>query len=739
MTRTRRQILGRSRNRFGVAFLAAVAVATVMAAGWLFMQLLETEANMDSIVREDAMWAIFQTDRHMHELHHLAELAAVTGTRGEHEAMRTSYDILYSRVSLLERGSFLLDLSGEGRIQTMAHELSAFVMGLAPTVDGLDPAQPDYQTAMTEFEQSLEPWVRASNEMLLAANAALNQMRVEDRGQRAVIQDRLALLAVVLIFAFLGIVALMMLQLRKISRSNQLMAILQERARRKALRAQAASKAKSAFLATMSHEIRTPLNGIIGSAELLSLGDLPAAQTTQLDTIRASADLLRDLIDGILDFSRLDAGAMEQHSADTDLSQMGRVLKRAFADQAGRAGLSLSIDLPSQRVRVNDTRLRQVLINLIGNALKFTHEGGVRVRGMLLENGRLHVEVEDDGIGIAAADLPKLFAEFSQIDGSHRRRYGGSGLGLAISRRIVEGLGGEIHVNSTLGRGSLFWFDIPVEPLGAAPRVEDVETPVAVAPAAMPLDILVVEDNDINLSVIRFMLEHLGHRVTDARDGLEAVQILADLRPDVVLMDMQMPNMDGLEATRLLRERGQSLPIIGVTANAFDQDRRACIAAGMNDFLPKPVTIEGLARVLREVLPEVASGAPIGQHGLTQVAVPVTSAELEEIEIENEQLRDLAEALGPEMLAQLIDRFALEIDGLEVALTATLSARDAAAQDSVLHSFKGAALTLGMEGSGSFAQRLRAALPIGPDDVAGLLATAKRDVLQARAMLATLS
>ncbi|MCA2012728.1 response regulator [Cereibacter sphaeroides] len=721
-----------------------MAILTVGAAWLLFMQLLDADAEMDAIVRENAVWAIFQADRHIHELHHYLELVSIAGgdaqhdDRTNHAAMMTSYDILYSRVTLLERGSFFLDLTGEGALQQQSRELSAFVTGLAPQMDALDPADPGYVAAVEALEAALDPWLGVSNDMLLQANSATNEMRLADRLTRLDIQQNLAWLALVLILAFLGIFVLMLLQLRKIARSNQLMALLQERSRRKALRAQAASRAKSAFLATMSHEIRTPLNGIIGSAELLSLAEMKGPQERQLSALRDSADLLRDLIDGILDFSRLDAGSIEQHKAETDLAAMGRLLSGAFGEQAAAAGLSLKIDLPLQRVQVNDTRLRQVLINLIGNALKFTHEGGVRVKGRLVDGYFLRVEVEDDGIGISGEEQKRLFKEFSQIDGSHRRRYGGSGLGLAISRRIVEGLGGQIGVESEPDKGSTFWFELPIEPLGAArDPAEDLPTRPIPQPA-LAMDVLVVEDNDINYTVIHAMLDYLGHRVTHARDGQEAVDILAYLTPDIVLMDMQMPNMDGLEATRVIRARGQDVPVVGVTANAFDHDRRACLAAGMNDFLAKPVTTEGLTRVLDKFRPARPRPGAVEQSSVAAEASAQASVR-EEDEIENEQLKDLAEALGPEMLEQLIDRFALEIDGLETSLGATLAARDAAAQDSVLHSFKGAALTLGMEGSGGVAQRLRSALPIGQDDLAGLLATAKRDVIQAREMLASMS
>jgi len=718
LKKARRHAPGQARNRLGVALLGLVAVATVLTAWLLFMRLLETEKDMDAIVREDAIWAIFQTDRHIRELESLARLTAETGSSRFHEALIHSYDILYSRVSLLDRGSFLLDLRDDDRLSGNAHMLSRFVLDLAPRIDALDPAAAQYQADVAAIAAGIAPWLAVANAMLLDANAGMNALRVADRDLRSSLHDQLAWLALVLILAFLGILALLMLQLRHISRSNRMMALLQERSRRKALRAQAANKAKSAFLATMSHEIRTPLNGIIGASELLGLAALPEGPGRHLGTIRASAFLLSDLIDGILDFSRLDAGVIDRTSAETDLTDLGEVLTLAFAGQATRAGIALTINLPPRRIIVNGTRLRQVLINLIGNALKFTPEGRVEVRGTLTGDALLRVEVQDDGIGIAAADLPRLFREFSQIDDSATRRYGGSGLGLAISRRIVEGMGGRIGVDSTPGTGSLFWFELPVTPAAPPPPGEG---PAAEPPGGPGLCVLLVDDNDVNREVTGGMLTHLGHRVQLARNGQEAIDALSARIPDVVLMDMQMPVMDGLTATRLIRARGLDVPVIGVTANAFAEDRAACLNAGMDDFLPKPVTAASLSQVL-------------GRLNLREA--PAETRDAPAAPDDTSQLRDLAGALGAETVARLVDRFAAGMADLRNQLSATLETQDAGAQDDVLHSLKGAALTLGMNSSGELAHRLRAVLPLGPDAVTELLAAAEQDVMLARAILA---
>ena len=371
------------------------------------------------------------------------------------------YDILYSRVQLLERGTFLLDLSDQQKLADLADNISDFVFGLTDQIDALDPDMPNLIQRVSDIAQQLEVKRELTNNLLLNANSAANAIRVNDREIRGQIQDQLAFLALGLILAFVGIFVLLMLQLRNVAQSNRRMSVLRLRSEKQAERAKAASKAKSAFLATMSHEIRTPLNGIIGSADLLRLDTGPEAQAKRIGTIRASAILLRDLIDGILDFSRMEAGVFEERIVKVDLGELGAILKEAFAAQADASGLTLTVNLPPERILTNDARLSQLMINLIGNALKFTPKGEVVVRGALQDN-LLRVEVQDDGIGISAEDQRNLFKEFSQIDDSLSRRFGGSGLGLAICKRIVAALGGRMGVSSEVGVGSLFWFEIPV-------------------------------------------------------------------------------------------------------------------------------------------------------------------------------------------------------------------------------------------------------------------------------------
>ncbi|WFE76287.1 ATP-binding protein [Roseinatronobacter sp. S2] len=727
------------RDRAGVVFLSIVALLSVLTAWMLFSRLLDTEREMDSVVREDAMWAIFQSDRHLRQLESLAFLIVETGDPGLHDQFVRSYDILYSRVSLIAGGTFFLDLSSDGKLSQRVTAFNQYIVALAPRIDALVPESDDYLSEMTEVATQLQAQAQLSNDLVLGANAAINAMRVDDRILRREIQDQLALLALVLILAFLGIFALLMTQLRRIARSNRHMALLQERSRRQALRAQAASRAKSAFLATMSHEIRTPLNGIIGSADLLSFAPLPHQQMRRLDTIRASAALLRDLIDGILDFSKLEAGQFEGRSGELDLDELRDLMTKAFEGQAQEAGLTLTVDMPSGKVVTNDARVRQVMINLIGNAIKFTPEGCVQLRAILQGDDVLRIEVEDDGIGIAPEDMPRLFREFSQLDGSYARKYGGSGLGLAICKRIIDGMQGRIGVQSTLGKGSLFWFEVPVRKVvdADAPQPED-SSAVGMQDPPNALHVLVVEDNEINLDVMKGILENLGHRCSEARNGHEAVTFLQNIQPDIVLMDMQMPIMDGVAATRVLRGMGLTLPVIGVTANAFSEDRDACLDAGMDAFVPKPVTNAVLARILAQFTPDTGTRTDSAPAGAAHV--DTTAEQPEDLPVsvgvmDNPQLDDLVAALGLDIVASLIDRFESDITVLQNDLGAVINDGDSAAQDDLLHTFKGGALTLGMMGSGAYAQEMRANLPLHIGQLDQLLTLAHDDIAHARQSL----
>ncbi|NDY93180.1 PAS domain S-box protein [Ideonella livida] len=373
--------------------------------------------------------------------------------------------------------------------------------------------------------------------------------------------------------------------------------------------ADAASQAKSSFLANMSHEIRTPMNAILGFAHLLRQEPLSPAQTQQLGRIHEASEHLLQVLNDILDFSKIEAHKLQIEAKPFALrASLGRVVgmlrQRAQAKGLG-LHLSVAADVPDALV-ADPLRLEQILINLLGNAVKFTDTGQVslRVHRAGVADGeplRLCLEVEDSGIGMDARQQAHLFEAFHQADASITRRYGGTGLGLAISQRLARLMGGEIGVRSQAGQGSCFTLCLPVRLGAERPTLPLPPRPEAPLPSLDGRRVLLVEDNPINQAVARALLADLGPSVEVAENGQLAVEMALAGGFDLILMDMQMPVMDGLHATARIRAAeapGQHIPIVAMTANAFDEDRRQCLQAGMDDFLPKPVEPRALQRCL---------------------------------------------------------------------------------------------------------------------------------------------
>ena len=404
-------------------------------------------------------------------------------------------------------------------------------------------------------------------------------------------------------------------------------------------KAAAASRVKSQFIANMSHEIRTPMNGVLGMSELLADTTLTAEQQQCTDTIRASARALFDVINDILDFSKIEAGKLELEATEFALRDVVAGVAALLAGQAQRNGVAFiwSVDTEVPATAVGDAvRLRQILTNLVGNAVKFTTEGEIETRVSVVEEQgdvtTLRFTVRDTGTGIAPDVLDRIFDGFAQADESMTRKYGGSGLGLTIAKSLTEMMGGEIDVKSQVGQGSTFSCTVRVQRVHEGGRLARRVNPDsntgrdAGAEGSTRHDarlasrrVLLVDDNHVNRLVGRKMLEKLGCRVDVAENGGQAITAYRRAAYDVILMDIQMPGMDGYAATRRIRGlqaeaavgwSPADVPIVAMTAHAMKGDRERCLDAGMDDYLSKPFTRCQLSEALRRCLPDLRVDDP---------------------------------------------------------------------------------------------------------------------------------
>ncbi len=609
-------------KRYFVWLAMLVSSMALVLAASLFYDLQQRKSIRQTIEwRYDSMTAlVFQFEREFLRFHRALEIAVEQPNPEKLGELALRYDILISRFNLLYESPNISVLDNRPEFALIIGQLKSVLIPAETLWLGGQPPH-DEMKALLSTLSTMGP---AAQTLSMTANSEVARL-LENQSQTMLRQSDMVigLTSALLALLVLSAVALLMRQRSQERELGEMQALTEDLREQSAL-ADASNKAKSEFLSSMSHEIRTPMNGIIGFTELALDTPLEAAQRSYIENVKRSAHSLLVITNQILNFSKIESGQMELESIPIDWRALVHQTLQSVAFEAGQKGLKVSCKLADQvplDCLGDPDRISQVLNNLCHNAVKFTEQGfvSVQVQSRHVDAGTCEVcvAVQDSGIGIASEKHAAVFNAFSQADASTTRVYGGTGLGLAICKRQVEGMGGRMWLESAPGQGSTFYFNLPLQrgihspnpPPAPLHMVSDGASAVQQA----SLRVLLVEDNAINQLLAKSILNNLGHRVETARDGREALDLFAAHPWDLVLMDIHMPVMSGLDATRYIRQQeapGRHTPIIAITAGAMEADRAACLAAGMDDYIAKPYK----PQVLQELLERVAQQRTEATH-----------------------------------------------------------------------------------------------------------------------------
>jgi two-component system, sensor histidine kinase len=694
-----------------LGLIGAGLVLALVAAGYVQWRQFGLLKGAMQSGEEYAVLLVYQAESEYLRLREQWLRATDDRTPLDREALRLRYEIFVSRVELLqaERPQRLIRSHAES-MQTL-DRVRAFIAAADRGFTGPADTSPD-RSFLIQFKPALDALGAPMHTLSLGAAHRVAEAS-EERTQAVRSQNQLGLALTVflsvLTFAFAVVALRHVRQLRERRLVLEELATNLRVARREA---ETASEAKSVFLANISHEIRTPFHGLMGMLSLLRETGLTARQIDYLRTATESADHLLAILNDILDMSQLESGRMTLSPAPVELRTLLRDVEALMRPQANAKQLALHIDADPavpERILADATRVKQVMFNLLSNAIKFSEHGAVvldvRLKSDVHGKPLLEFAVTDTGIGMDDATLANLFNRFVQGDNSRSRRHGGTGLGLEISRNLARLMGGDITVRSKLGEGSCFSFQMPLAVL------HDKRSPEPRALATHEggqrmLDVLVAEDHPVNRQYLAALLENLGHRAHFTANGEEAVRAARGRRFDLVLMDLHMPVLDGVGATRAIRAlpdaAAATVPIVALTADAFPETRERCLVAGMNDFLTKPVSPQKLATSLRRLFgagagagsSEPLPAQPVQHHGQAPL-------------VDDKAVAATLQAMPPERLGRMIDEFLSQ--GPQTVQRLRIAMRDAQPLELRVnaHAAKGAALNLGLGALAATAEALQ--------------------------------
>lgn len=587
--------------RFRVSAIAAVLffVAALVAGGLT----LDRQQDLMHRALDTLSWNLYQFDRSVHDL----RIKALETTPENVEPLVLAYDITYGRSQLMHQGQTRRFMTELYRDTSWSAKVEQLVVSLEPLMESLDSGEKAFDEEVRQtLLSSLTKLQQATREMLLEHTITVAKLRSDD--SRAMLHLYAVVLACIVLIMLAGS-ALVVLLIRE-ARGHTLKAELleaQSQALREAVQqAEATSRAKSDFMAMVSHEMRTPLSGVIGMTDLIKDEPLSEEGRHYVESLEASAKGLHTVINDVLDYTRIEAGHMGIEDVPFSLVQMLNQLAQGYRISSSdkvQFLMRLAPRLP-ECVKGDEHRLRQVLMNLLDNAFKFTDQGFVMLRVTQVDARGISFVVYDTGCGIGEQDLGHIFEPFQQVDSVMTRRHEGSGLGLAIARRLVQAMGGELLVDSQVGSGSRFWFELPLASCEEECREAEQEGMQTDLPA--PHHVLVVEDNAANRELMAAMLSRLGQSSELVSSGEQALAVLSERSFDMVFMDLQMSGMDGIETARRWRmlerqnhAQGTTVPMIAVTANILPEHRQASVEAGMDDMISKPFTRKELSSVLQ--------------------------------------------------------------------------------------------------------------------------------------------